>query len=167
MIKSFDPVVGGNPKVLILGSVPSVKSLDFNQYYGHPRNQFWPIIMSLLLDKSIDDNMSMTYSDKIEIVKLKGIAIWDVISACDRQGSLDSDIKNESPNDISKLLQDYPSIRTIVFNGGKAETSFKRFFKEIYLNEQYVCLKMPSTSPAYTKSVDEKWSTWKVLLKYI
>ena len=167
MIHYFQPIVGEAPKVLILGSMPSVKSLEEHQYYGHPRNQFWPIMFELLgsdMEHVSDGNV---YFQKVELIKSNSIAIWDVLASCERKGSLDSDIKDEIPNKIIDFLERYKSIEVIVFNGGKAEASFKKYFKELYKSDVYHFLKMPSTSPAYTLSAKEKVNSWKLLLEFI
>lgn len=167
MIQSFDPILADNPKVLILGSMPSAKSLEAHQYYGHPRNQFWPILYRLLAvsyDSSTDVD---EYDFRVRLAMKSGISIWDVIQTCERSGSLDSDIKDEIPNDLEDFLNQYDSIRVIVFNGGKAESSFRKFFKHIYKSGMYDFVKMPSTSPAYTLKFDLKLQAWSRLNDYI
>lgn len=167
MIKSFEPIVVCAPKLLILGSMPSVKSLEKFQYYGHPRNQFWPILAELFeedLDHPGDDS---SYAFKVALAKEKGLAIWDVLGSCEREGSLDSNIKNEAPNPIEDFLDKYPSIQVIIFNGGKAETSFKKHFKGLYKSGTYTFIKMPSTSPAYTMKFEDKLKAWESILAYL
>lgn len=167
MIQSFDPIIAKNPKVLVLGSMPSVKSLEAHQYYGHPRNHFWPMMYRLLGVSEDDIPSDNEYAFRIELAEKSGIAIWDVIQACERKGSLDSDIKAETPNDLESFLSDHESIQVIVFNGGKAESSFKKFFKHIYSSGSYEFIKMPSTSPAYTLKFDLKLRAWSRLGEYI
>ena len=84
-ISAFDPVIDKNTKVLILGSIPSIKSLEINEYYGNPRNQFWKLI-SLVFGEEIQE----VYTDKVRCLLKNRIGIWDVISSCYREGSLDS-----------------------------------------------------------------------------
>jgi len=167
MIHSFAPIVGESPKVLILGTMPSVKSLEQHQYYGHPRNQFWPIMFELFKSDLRHDYNQDVYMRKVGLAISKGVAIWDVLASCERIGSLDSDIKNEQPNDIVEFLDQHKSIVAIIFNGAKAETSFKKYFKELYKARVYKFIKMPSTSPAYTLSLDEKMKSWKLMLELI
>lgn len=167
MIRSFQPVVGQNPRVLILGSMPSVKSLEEHQYYGHPRNQFWPIMFDLLHSDMVHGPEEEEYQKKLELIKAHCIAIWDVLESCDREGSLDSDIKNESPNDIKCFLENHQSVEVVIFNGGKAEASFKKHFRETYKSGEFRFIKMPSTSPAYTMRFDVKLKAWRELLNYI
>ncbi|WP_430885650.1 DNA-deoxyinosine glycosylase [Fusibacter sp. JL216-2] len=167
MIKSFEPIVGKDPKVLILGSMPSVMSLEKFQYYGHPRNQFWPILATLFKEKLEHPSDDQTYLSKLTLVKDRGIAIWDVLDSCEREGSLDSNIKNESPNELKTFLEEHPTIKTIIFNGGKAEASFKKHFKALYRDKRYTYIKMPSTSPAYTLKFEKKTLVWTSILRYL
>jgi len=139
-----------------------VKSLEKHQYYGHPRNQFWPILYELLGEQAAE-----CYGEKVDFAKTNKIAVWDVLAQCERVGSLDSDIYNEMPNTIRVFLETNPSIKTIAFNGGKAESSFRKFFKDILNDSTYTFIKLPSTSPAYTLVKDKKLEQWKILIDYI
>lgn len=156
MICSFDPIIGKKPKVLILGSMPSVKSLEEHQYYGHPRNQFWPIVFDIL-----DQPFSESYADRVALIEQSPIILWDVLQSCEREGSLDTAIREERPNDIQGILMTYPTMDLIVFNGGKAEQSFKRFFPALWKRGGMTYMKMPSTSPAYTLELGKKQEQWK------
>ncbi|RLL44938.1 DNA-deoxyinosine glycosylase [Oceanobacillus piezotolerans] len=163
-ISSFPPVLPENPKVLILGSIPGKKSLEKKQYYGNPRNHFWPIMFRLFEREPVDD-----YYEKILFIKNHGIALWDTIGACYREGSLDAAITEEEPNNIPHLLGKHPSISLIACNGGKSYTTFKKYFPEI--EEDIIkVIKLPSTSPIpgrYTKSFDEKVDAWREILNHI
>ena len=151
--ESFSPVLGIEPKILILGTMPSRKSLEMQEYYSHPRNVFWKIIFNLL--KVTEKN---AYSYKIGLVKEKQIALWDVCYSCIRKGSLDSNIKDETPNQITDLLQKHQSIEIVIFNGQKAREKYLKYFD--YINGlKYHCL--PSTSPANTNmNFQEKIVKW-------
>ena len=151
--ESFSSVVGSDPKILILGTMPSRKSLEMQEYYSHPRNIFWKIIFNLL--KVAEKN---TYSEKIVLVNEKKIALWDVCSSCRREGSLDSNIKDETPNQITNFLLKHPSIETIIFNGQKAREKYLKYF-DVIEELEYHCL--PSTSPANTSmNFQEKLVKW-------
>ncbi|MCK8059511.1 MULTISPECIES: DNA-deoxyinosine glycosylase [unclassified Fusibacter] len=155
-ISSFNPVVCGQTKILILGSMPSVKSLEENMYYGNPRNHFWELMARLLC---VD--MDTGYETRIQRLLEGGIGLWDVFESCQRKGSLDQDIKEEVPNNLVDLLGRYPNIECIVLNGSKAAKGFDKHFK---LNIHTI--RLPSTSPIptkYCKSLDDKWEYWKVL----
>ncbi|MFD1169811.1 MULTISPECIES: DNA-deoxyinosine glycosylase [Oceanobacillus] len=163
-IVSFPPVLPDEPRVLILGSMPSVKSLEEQQYYGNPRNHFWPILFALFQENKIDN-----YDDRIDFVKKHGIALWDAIAACYREGSLDSSIKDAEANDIAGLLERYPTIRFIGCNGTKAFDTFKKHFDFTQFPDVHV-KKLPSTSPIpgrFTKTFDEKVESWSIILKFI
>ncbi|MGM9525797.1 MAG: DNA-deoxyinosine glycosylase [Peptococcaceae bacterium] len=157
MIHSFSPVIDGQCRVLVLGSMPSVVSLERQQYYGHKQNYFWPMLFSLLEEPYSDD-----YSKKKDLLLRHHIALWDVLASCEREGSLDSNITDEVPNPIGQLLTDYPSIRYILFNGGKAYQSFKKYFPDLL--EQIAWQQMPSTSPAHTMKREEKRNRWQMIL---
>ncbi|MFO7730959.1 MAG: DNA-deoxyinosine glycosylase, partial [Spirochaetia bacterium] len=127
MIYGFPPIIGGQPRVLILWSMPSVKSLELGQYYGHPQNHFWKI-MAELLDRPMPEN----YEGRTAMLRDAGIAVWDAFDSCRRKGSLDQSIREAKPNDVPGLLREYPGIRLVVFNGRKAEQGFYRGVKELY-----------------------------------
>ncbi|WP_027963789.1 DNA-deoxyinosine glycosylase [Halalkalibacillus halophilus] len=163
VIQSMSPVIGDRPKVLILGSIPGVQSLQTQQYYGNPRNHFWPIMFTLL-----DVNPIQGYEERLNLLKRNQIALWDVIGSCEREGSLDSKIKNAIPNPIETLLKEHPSIQLIACNGTKSYQTFKRHFK--YLMSNYDVKQLPSTSPVpgkYNKSYDEKVVSWQVINEYV
>ena len=102
------------------------------------------------------------YTVKQQLLTNHGIALWDVLASCEREGSLDSSITAEQANDIPGLLSQYPTITCIFLNGGKAYDSLKRYFPEIM--QQIPCMKMPSTSPAYTLKKEEKRKQWRKIL---
>ncbi|WP_321433495.1 DNA-deoxyinosine glycosylase [Trichococcus flocculiformis] len=161
---SMAPVIDPDAKVLILGSMPGAKSLEAQHYYGNPRNHFWEIIFSLLGKED-----PVTYEDRLSLLKKHHIALWDVIHSCYREGSLDSAIKEEQPNDLKTLLREHPQIKAIAFNGGKAYRSYKKHFG---LDEHsgLVYLPLPSTSPMrgkHVKSLPEKLEAWSVLNEYL
>jgi len=158
-ISSFPPIVDHESQVLILGSVPGVKSLEKQEYYGHPQNKFWKIIFELF-----DENFTENYDEKIEILKKNKIAVWDVIDTCERKGSLDSEIRNEEANDIENLLQKHPNIRAVFCNGGKA---LKNLNKILNKNSEIPVYLLPSTSPLHTISFDRKLEKWKILKTYL
>lgn len=158
------PVVDDNTRVLIVGSMPGKQSLEKQQYYGNPRNHFWPI-MSELLEEPVPEK----YTERLTWLQSHHIGMWDTIKYCERQGSLDAAIRNEIPNDFSELLNRYKHIECILFNGGKAEQVFKKFIGfELLKGLHYY--KMPSTSPIpgkNIKSFPDKVKSWSVLKTYI
>jgi len=157
---SFVPIAAEDAKILILGSMPGIKSLDEQQYYAHPRNAFWPIMASLF-----NIELNLDYAERCQQLKRNHIAVWDVLKSCRRQGSLDQAIENDSivANDFNLFLQQHNQIQHIFFNGGKAEQVFKRHVLPTLNVEQQLSFQLlPSTSPAHAaKSVDEKCQLWE------
>ncbi|MBN1251180.1 MAG: DNA-deoxyinosine glycosylase [Bacteroidales bacterium] len=159
---SFAPIVDNNSKVLILGTMPGIVSLKGQQYYANKRNVFWPIIFNLF-----NSEYTENYELRKNIVLNNKIALWDTLKYCYREGSLDSKIENEEPNEINKLLNQYKNIKSVIFNGLSAEKYYKKYN---VLNNSFSYYTMPSTSPANAKkSFNEKlaiWSIVKELIKY-
>ncbi|MFV0249317.1 MAG: DNA-deoxyinosine glycosylase [Tenacibaculum sp.] len=159
-IESFDPLLTNSPKILILGTLPGVESLKVQQYYGHARNVFWKIIFQFFKQPP-----TTNYSYKIDLLKQNKIALWDVCRVAKRKTSLDSDIKGEKPNAVEKLVEAYPSIVAIGFNGKKARELYDTFFNRKASIDYHTLL---STSPANAKySFEEKFNNWKEILKKI
>lgn len=150
-ITSFPPIITEDSQVLILGSIPGVKSLEMQEYYAHPQNKFWKILFELF-----DENFSTNYDDRIKLLKVHHIALWD--------GSLDVEIKNENANNIVKLLVDYPNIKAIFCNGQK---SFKNLQKTLNQNQEMPIFVLTSTSPAHTLSYNVKFNQWSTILKHL
>lgn len=161
--KSFKPNIDENSKILILGSMPGVKSLEEQQYYAHPQNRFWKVMGMFCNTKNLPD---LNYKNKLKVLLNNKIALWDVIESCNREGSLDTDIKNEIPNNIPDLLKQYPNIKGIIFNGGKSYSAFKKHFPKLL--KQYKCYKMPSSSPANAKyKLENLYEEWKTTIDEI
>lgn len=159
--KSFLPQINNNSKILILGSMPGIKSLEMQEYYAHPKNRFWKLMEIICNQKDLSN---LNYKNKIEIILNNNFALFDVIKTCDRKGSLDTNIKKEIPNNIPELLNKYKNIKTICLNGNKAYCTFKKYFPELL--QQYKCYKMPSTSPLNTRySFEKLYNVWKNALK--
>lgn len=135
----FEPVYDGNSRILVLGSFPSVKSRENSFYYGHPQNRFWKLIARLL-----DEPVPSTIEEKKLLLLSRGIAIWDVVAACDIKGSSDSSIRNVIPADINRVLR-AASITTIIANG---DTAYKLYRKYCEPHTGREAVKCPSTSPA-------------------
>ncbi|MGZ3863633.1 MAG: DNA-deoxyinosine glycosylase [Bacteroidia bacterium] len=160
--ESFPFVVSKTTKLIILGTMPGKISLLHQQYYAHPRNIFWKIIYG-----AYGLNVEEVYQRRLEFLINKKIGLWDTLQHCERNGSLDVDIKNEQPNNFKLLFEQYPNIKSIAFNGKKAHNYFK---KHIGLNpDEYKYFILPSTSPANsTKKYEQKLIEWaRVLLNEI
>lgn len=166
LVESFPPQVAVGCRVLLLGTAPSLRSLAARQSYAHPQNFFWP-----LMGEFFGAGPELPYAQRIEKLHAAGLGIWDVLASCERPGSLDSNIvrTSEIANDIPALLAEYPSIRAIALNGGKAQQSFRRLIPQ---NNEFVrrvaLLDLPSTSPANASITrDNKRERWRVVLEYL
>lgn len=139
--------------------MPSKKSLELQQYYGHSRNAFWKILFSLF-----SRDFSSNYYNRKSLAIEHNIAIWDVCFTAIRKGSLDSNINDEIPNRIDELIVENPSISVLAFNGQKAAKLYEKYFPK-FDNISYIVLL--STSPANAKySFEEKLKDWsKVKLR--
>ena len=162
-INGFAPIVTGNASVLILGSMPSEASLLRQQYYGHPRNAFWPIMGALL-----GSDPELCYQLRKEMLMENRIAVWDVLQSCNRLGSLDSSIKLATirTNDFTGFFAEYKYIKRVFFNGRMAEKLYKKrilpTLNHRFSYLEYQCL--PSTSPANASlKFEQKIEAWKVI----
>ena len=157
-IVAFPPVAREDARILILGSMPSVASLQAGFYYGHPRNAFWRI-----LSEVFGAPLPESVGEKRSLILVNRLALWDSLTACEREGSLDSAIRQPELNDFGRLFAECPGIERILFNGGTANRLFARTGKA-YL-EGLDWRVMPSTSPAYTLSYERKLAQWRQALK--
>lgn len=165
-VQSFEPIIGRRPRIIILGSMPGVASLEAVQYYAHPRNAFWPIMAELFgVDHQAD------YKIRIQQIAAQPLILWDSLQSCHRPGSLDSniDVKSARANDFAGLLQRYPDIRAIVFNGATSE----KYFRQLVVPGlpqaiDIELIRMPSTSPANAgMTFEQKLKVWRQLLDFI
>ena len=157
----FGPIAGSKARILILGSMPSRKSLADQQYYAHPRNAFWPIMGELL---GFDPGLG--YETRLQSLSDHGVALWDVAYRCMRPGSLDADMREVEPNDFRGFLSSHLHIRAIFFNGRKAEELFRRLVLPV-LPEDFARIKhhlLPSTSPANAAlNRSQKLAAWQIV----
>ncbi|MDQ2148260.1 DNA-deoxyinosine glycosylase [Alcaligenaceae bacterium C4P045] len=162
-VVGFPPVVDDRARVLVLGSMPGVRSLDADQYYAHPRNAFWPIVAAIF-----GFDAQSAYTVRIKALQAAGVALWDVLERCDRPGSLDAAIVRESivANDIGGLLTRYPSIDHVVFNGGAAASLYARHVRPGLSSDPDVrYTSLPSTSPAHAAMTPAvKAAVWRAAL---
>ena len=140
--------------------MPSKKSLELQQYYGHPRNAFWKILFTLFYS-----TYTSNYDEKKSLAIENNIAIWDVCYTAKRKGSLDSNIEDESPNKINELIALNSSINTIAFNGQKAAKLYAKYFTNL---DSINYITLLSTSPANAKySFEEKLKDWSQIKQRI
>lgn len=157
IVHSFEPVYDKASEILILGTLPSVKSRENNFYYGHKQNRFWKVLATLLKEPIPD-----TIEEKKAMLLAHRIALWDVIQSCDIKGSSDSSIKNVQPTDIGMILEK-TNITRIYANGNKAGQLYKRYQFPVTGIEATV---LPSTSPANAAwSLDRLCEAWRVILE--
>lgn len=138
-LHGFEPIIANRPRLMILGSMPSVTSLVKQEYYGYPHNRFWPIMAAYFQEELPD------YEAKKRCIRDHGIILWDVIGSCERTGSLDAAIHHEVCNDIFALWQKYPTLALIICNGKKSFSLYERYMAD-QINCEYVYC--PSTSNA-------------------
>lgn len=156
-IVAFPPVAAADARILILGSMPSVASLEAGFYYGHPRNAFWRILSEVFeapLPHSVDEKRALILGHRL--------ALWDSLNACEREGSLDSAIRKPELNDFEQLFRECPHIERVLFNGGTAHRLFMRSGAALLEGRDFRVL--PSTSPAYTLSYERKLAQWRQAL---
>ena len=159
------PVAGPNTKVLVLGSFPGVASLRAVQYYGHPQNHFWKILAALWPEHPLPDRTD--YAGRCQWLLDRRLGIWDVYAACEREGSLDSNIRNAKVNDFAALQTQLPQLLAIAHNGGESFRHAKAVRKSMALHDddRIASLRLPSTSPANASwSFEKKLNAWREAL---
>ena len=151
------PVVFADTQLVVLGSFPGAASLAAQQYYGHPRNHFWPILSALWgLDL-----LPLVYAQRLAALRDHGVGLWDVYSACRREGSLDSAIRDARANDLGELPVRAPGLRAVAHNGGESARAMKR---SAALG--VAVARLPSTSPANASwSFDRKLAAWRAVFQ--
>lgn len=162
-VRGFPPIAHDSATVLILGSMPGRESLTRQQYYAHPRNAFWPIICALY------DLAEAGYEERVSELAENGVAVWDVLQACFRCGSLDSNIDDSTivTNDFPSFFASHRKIARIFFNGAKAESVYRRYVLPQLESDLagLPLMRLPSTSPAHAgMSLAQKTKAWKVVL---
>jgi hypoxanthine-DNA glycosylase len=146
------PVIAPDTRVLVLGSFPGAASLAAGQYYAHPRNQFWRLVSAI----TGEDLAGLPYPERLPRLLLHGIGLWDVLGACEREGSLDSSIRNPTANDFTLLRARCPLLETVGFNG---KTSGK--FEPQFAAAGFRTVILPSSSPAHASmSFEQKRIFW-------
>jgi len=159
-VRGFAPLAGPGARVLVLGSMPGVASLRQQQYYAHPRNAFWPIAAAVF-----GFDAEAAYARRVAALTAAGVALWDVLRACERPGSLDADIDpaTAEPNDFDAFFRAHPGIVRVCFNGGKAAALFRRrVLPRLAVDGPRQYLDLPSTSPAHAAmNLHDKLAAWR------
>ena len=159
VLQGLPPLLHANTRLVVLGSFPGVASLRAQQYYGHPQNQFWKIVATLLAVNEAEATavLALPYADRAQWLLQHGVGLWDVYAACEREGSLDTAIRNPQPNDLHNLRTHCPSLQAIAHNGGE---SFKHAKHTRVLG--LPVYRLPSTSPANASwSFERKLAVWR------
>jgi double-stranded uracil-DNA glycosylase len=155
-LQGFAPVADARTHTLILGSFPGVASLAATQYYAHPRNQFWRLLGTVLDEPLVE----LEYRVRLERLLAHGIGLWDVLAACEREGSLDAAIRAATPNDFASFRRYAPLLRKVCFNG---KTSGR--FEPVIQAAGYATVVLPSSSAANAgMSFEGKLAAWRGIL---
>ena len=157
---SFPPVVDARTRVLVLGSLPGEQSLAAARYYAHPRNHFWRLIGSVIGT----DLVPLPYEERLRALLGAGVGLWDTIGSATRRGSLDGAIRDAEANDLAALVARLPELRAIGFNGAKSAALGG---KQLRGDQGPALIPLPSSSPAFTLSFEEKLAAWRALAVYL
>ena len=152
-LHGLPPVLGPGVRLLVLGSFPGVASLRAGQYYGHPRNHFWPILSALWQV----DLVGLPYAQRLAEMQRRGLGLWDVYASCRRSGSLDSAIADAEWNDFATLRASAPALQAVAHNGGESARA-RRHLQALGFQVH----RLPSTSPANASwSFERKLAAWR------
>lgn len=157
----FDPVVDAATRLLVLGSLPGERSLAMNEYYGNKQNRFW----MLMSEVTGTDLVSLDYPSRLAALHARHVGLWDVVAQAQREGSLDSRIRERDDNDLLALIATLPQLRAIAFNGGTAARLGAKILGDQAAHLRIIHL--PSSSPAYTLAYADKLMAWQPLQTYL
>ena len=157
---SFGAVADARTRVLVLGSLPGEESLRLGQYYGHPRNQFWRL-MGTVVGRELT---ALLYPERLAALQAAGVGLWDVVRSAARKGSLDTHIREHEPNALEALVAELPKLRAVAFNGGTALRLGRGLLHGI---EGVGIVPLPSSSPAHTLSFELKLRAWLELRAFL
>lgn len=156
LLAGFPPVFDRSTRILILGSFPGEASLAAQQYYAHPRNQFWRLLSAILGEQIAD----LPYPQRLQRLLVHQIGLWDVLAACEREGSLDTAIRRPQVNDFAMLKRQCPSLARVCFNG-KTSGRFELQFAAAGFETRV----LPSSSPANAqRSFEQKLAVWRDII---
>jgi hypoxanthine-DNA glycosylase len=155
LLEGLPPIIPRRARLAVLGSFPGEASLRAQQYYAHPRNQFWPMLSALWEV----DLATASYPQRVDELHRRGLALWDAHASCRRAGSLDSAIRDAVPNDLGRLLREAPGLRVVAHNGGESARAMART-RALGLSVH----RLPSTSPAHASwSFARKLEAWQAV----
>jgi len=158
---SFEPIADARTRVLILGALPGEMSLERRQYYANPTNQFWRLMAGV----TGRDLIRQPYDERLASLLEAGVGLWDVVKSARRSGSLDSHIREASPNNLDSAIVGLPALRALAFNGGKAYASGR---KQLGIQSRQDLIALPSSSAAYCSvSFEHKLAVWMELKRFL
>ena len=160
MIESLKPIIDYNSNILLLGTMPGMKSLAIQEYYAHGGNQFWRILFQIFNKEFTKD-----YQERKNLLINNHIALWDVLNKCEREGSADSKITKEIPNDFETLFNNYTKISHIFFTSKVAEKYYNKYINHKE-NLIYKVLSSPSNQNNW-KTYEEKVKDWSQILSIL
>ena len=153
LLQGLPAAIAPHTRLVVLGSFPGAASLAAQQYYGHPRNQFWPLLSAIWGVGLV----AMAYDQRLQQLRERGLGLWDVYASCRREGSLDSAIEDATPNDLSRLVREAPTLRAVAHNGGESARAMK-----LTAALGLAVVRLPSTSPANASwSFERKLTAWR------
>ena len=156
ILTGLAPVIDPGIRILILGSFPGAASLAAGQYYAHPRNQFWRLVSNIVGE----DLVALPYADRLPRLLAQRVGVWDVLAACEREGSLDTAIRKSAANDFERLRVLCPALQTVGFNGQASGR-----FAPQFVAAGYRTVVLPSSSPAHAAmTFEDKLQVWRELL---
>ena len=159
--QGLPPVASEHMVVLVLGSFPGVASLRAGQYYAHPHNQFWKILQALWPSHALPGD----YAARCDWLLARGLGVWDVYASCEREGSLDTRIRNAEVNDFARLHGRCPRLAAIAHNGGESFKHARAVRASLGTHSAVESVRLPSTSPAHAAwSFDRKLNAWAALM---
>jgi hypoxanthine-DNA glycosylase len=154
------PIARRDARLFILGSLPGDASLAAGRYYAHPTNQFWKLLGGALGEEL----QALEYQHRLDRLAERGIGLWDVVAFAERPGSLDQAIRGAGHNPIERLLDDFPEVRAIAFNGGTAAGRGRKLIGE---TRKIALIDLPSSSAAFTRPLAEKALLWSRLAEFV
>ncbi len=161
-LHGLPPLVAANTRLLILGSFPGQRSLQSQQYYAHPQNQFWRLVFEAFSAISQRIDCVSSYDNNSNQLLRWGIGVWDVYASCEREGSLDSAIKKPQLNDFASLKARCPQLQAIAHNGGESYRHAPQVQAALRATGQLNFYKLPSSSPANAAwAFDKKLQVWR------
>lgn len=156
-LHGLPPIETPDARALVLGSMPGGMSLRTGRYYAHPRNLFWQF-----MDALVGASPALAYGQRVACLRRAGVALWDVIATCERDGSLDTAIRDPVANDFAAFLGRHGRLRAVLFNGAKAEETFRRQVRADVVPAGVVLSRLPSTSPANRSiATQDKLDQWR------